>query len=120
MTHRDPVTSEMRQIVLSRDIREWMKRYPLFVSRRGATRSIQGCVAVFLAPSTSGPCWGKLTLDHVKTEPRMGRRAPSDPTHLASLCEGHTENGMRAGFQWNTANRPLLRWYLRSLRAADG
>jgi hypothetical protein len=75
---------------------------------------------VFLAPSTSGPCWGKLTLDHVKTEPRMGRRAPSDPSHLASLCEGHTENGMRAGFQWNTANRPLLRWYLRSLCATDG
>lgn len=54
-------------------------------------------------------------MDHIKDEPQMGKRAPSDPFHLVSLCEGHTENGALAGRQWNTANRPLLRWYLRRL-----
>jgi hypothetical protein len=56
-----------------------------------------------------------LTLDHIKDEQRMGVRAPSDPAHLVSLCQGHTEDGALAGHQWNTANRPVLRWYLRSL-----
>jgi hypothetical protein len=117
MSKRDLVNPELRQIVLARDIREWGARQPLFASRRGAMRSIQGCMAVPLAPSTSGPCFGKLTLDHVKDEPRMGKRAASDPAHLVSLCQGHTEDGMRGGSQWNTANRPLLRWYLRSIGA---
>ena len=50
----------------------------------------------------------------------MGKkRAKSDQHHLVALCEGHTEHGMRAGSQWNTANRPLLRWYLRSMRDAN-
>lgn len=112
---KDPVRAELRQQVLSRDINGWIRRQPLFMERRGLTKSVVGCVAVFLAPATSGPCWGKLTLDHIKDEPRMGKRAKSDPAHLVSLCEGHTENGMRAGFQWNTAHRPLLRWYLKTL-----
>jgi hypothetical protein len=28
----------------------------------------------------------KLTLDHVKDQPRIGRRAPSDPGHLVAMC----------------------------------
>lgn len=114
---KDPVTPELRVLVISRDIRQFVDRTPLFHSRRGSVASMPGCVAAFLAPSTSGPCWGRLTLDHVKDEPRLSKRATSDPAHLVTLCEGHTENGMRAGFQWNTANRPVLRWYLRSLNA---
>src|SRR5262245_57857423 len=111
---RDPVTPEVYAEVIRRDTMEFIRRQVLFESRRGAMRSIPGCVAVFLAPSTSGPCWGRLTLDHVKDQPRMGKRAESDPDHLVSLCEGHTEHGARAGQQWNTANRSVLRWYLRS------
>ncbi len=35
--------------------------------------------------------------------------------HLAVLCEGHTEPGAKAGYQWNTdrRNRQRVREYLR-------
>ena len=120
MTRKDPVTPEIRARVMTRDIRAWLDRYPLFRNVRGGARSIHGCVAVFLAPNTSGPCSGKLTLDHIKDEPMMGQRAPSDLDHLVTLCEGHTERGAKAGFQWNTANRQILRWYLRMVHVSDG
>jgi len=66
-----------------------------------------GCVAVTLSedPST---CGGRLTLDHVKDQPRMGKRAPSDAAHLVSLCWTHHFDG------WATSHRPELREYLRS------
>lgn len=51
-------------------------------------------------------CKGRLTLDHVKDAPRMGRRAPSDPQHLATVCEHHHLDG------WATSHRPQLREYL--------
>lgn len=54
-------------------------------------------------------CRGRLTLDHVKDQPMMGRRAPSDPSHLVTLCEGHHLGG------WATSHRPLLREYLRGV-----
>lgn len=72
-----------------------------------------GCVARVLDDPAN--CWGRITLDHVKEHPRMGDRAPSDRRHLVSLCQGHTEDGRRAGFQWNTAHRPMLREYLREV-----
>lgn len=84
----DPVTPEMRTTVMMRD---------------------RGCVAPVLSPRASGPCWGPLTLDHVKDQPMMGKRAPSDERHLVVLCRGHhIDTG------WATSNRPLLRWYLKS------
>lgn len=88
---KDPVTPETRAAVLKRD---------------------GGCVAKKLIPQESVKCWGRLTLDHVKDNPTMSKRAPSDLAHLATLCQGHTEDGRKAGFQWNTANRPILREYL--------
>jgi hypothetical protein len=109
--HKDPVTPELRLLVLGRDLHQWELRG----GKLRAVSTTAGCVASFLSPITSGPCWGRLTLDHIKDEQRMGVRAPSDPAHLVSLCQGHTEDGARAGHQWNTANRQLLRWYLRSL-----
>lgn len=84
---RDPVSPEVRILVLSRD---------------------GGCVAVLLGEDPAG-CRGRLTLDHVKDEPRMGKRAPSDPRHLVSLCEHHHLDG------WATGHRPLLREYLRGV-----
>ncbi len=67
-----------------------------------------GCVAVWLDqdPAT---CRGRLTLDHVKDQPRMGKRAPSDAAHLVTVCEFHHLEG------WATANRPALREYLRGV-----
>jgi hypothetical protein len=91
--HADPVTPELRMTILKRD---------------------KGCLAPVLSPAASGPCWGPLTLDHVKDQPMMGKRAPSDEQHLVTLCYGHhVETG------WATSNRPLLRWYLRRLYGAD-
>ena len=64
---RDPVKPDVALAVLRRDA---------------------GCVAVTLGedPAT---CHGRLTLDHIKDQPRMGKRAPSDEAHLVSLCEQH-------------------------------
>lgn len=89
---RDPVTLHVRLEVLTRD---------------------GGCVAPRLG-GTFLDCWGRLTLAHVKDEQRMGVRAPSDPRHLASVCEGHTEAGMKAGYVWVTDRRNIeaLRAYL--------
>jgi hypothetical protein len=53
-----------------------------------------------------------LELDHVHDEPTAARRAPSDPAHLVVLCAWH-HRGSKAGHVWATANRPLLRAYLK-------
>lgn len=64
------------------------------------------CVAVRLGASPID-CGGRATLDHVKDQPRMGKRAPSDERHLVALCENHhIWNG------WATSHRPELRAYL--------
>jgi len=90
MTRRDPVTREVALEVLHRD---------------------KGCVAVWLGES-GRDCRGRLTLDHVKDQPMMGKRAPSDPAHLVSLCQWHhVETG------WATSHRPELREYLKEVSA---
>jgi hypothetical protein len=89
---KDPVTPELALAVLRRD---------------------QGCVAPRLGGSFMD-CGGRSTLDHVKDEPRMGVRAPSDMAHLVTLCEGH-----HLWTGWATANRPALREYLRSVNGED-
>jgi hypothetical protein len=85
---RDAVTSDLRLAVLYRD---------------------GGCVAVKLGAS-SADCAGRLTLDHVKDAPMMGKRAPSDMAHLVALCEAHH---LQTG--WATSHRPELRLYLRGV-----
>lgn len=94
---RDPVTPETRAAVFTRD---------------------GGCVAPLLGGSVMD-CFGRLTLEHVKEQLRMGVRAPSDERHLVTLCQGHSEDGRRAGYQWNStkANRARVREYLE--RVAD-
>ena len=97
---RDQVTPELRALVLARD---------------------GGCVATRLdADHQCMSLWGPvartdlwaMTLDHVKDEPRMGRRAPSDAEHLVTLCYGaHIVTG------WATSHRPELRDYLARVTA---
>ena len=72
------------------------------------------CVAPRLG-GTSLDCWGRNRIEHVKDHPRMGVRAESDMAHLVTLCQGHTEDGMRAGYVWATdrENRDAMRRYLR-------
>jgi hypothetical protein len=70
-----------------------------------------GCIAPQVDPN-SGPCSGRITLDHVKWELRLGKRADSIAMCLVSVCEGHSENGAKAGHQWNTANRDLERKWI--------
>jgi hypothetical protein len=92
MTRRDCVTPEMAAETFARD---------------------KGCIAPRLGAES--PCWGRLTIEHVKRELRMGKRGDL----LVSLCEGHTEPGMKAGFQWNTNadNRAKVRDYLAGVAA---
>jgi hypothetical protein len=85
--HRDPVTPAVRLAVLTRD---------------------GGCVAVELGEDAAA-CQSPLTLDHVKDQPMMGKRAPSDAAHLVTLCWFHHLEG------WATAHRPILREYLESV-----
>ena len=83
----DPVTLEMREAVFERD--GWQ------------------CVAPRLG--AADPCIVWLTLDHVQSGyGRMGKRAPSDPAHLVTLCRHHHLDG------WATSHRPELRAYLGS------
>lgn len=84
--HSDPVAPELRLRVLERD---------------------GDCVAFQFAATDE--CRGRLTLDHVKSEPRMGKRAPSDLAHLVTVCEHHHLDG------WATSHRPELRQYLREI-----
>jgi hypothetical protein len=89
--HRDPVSPELREAVLRRD---------------------RGCVAPRLG-ATEYDCHGRLTLDHVKDQPMMGKRAPSDLSHLATLCWTHHLDG------WATSHRPQLREYLARVNAGE-
>lgn len=95
---KDPVTSEVREAVFARDAK---------------ATGYRGWGPLCVAPSldgTAGYCEGYTTLDHVKDQPRMGVRAPSDMGHLVSLCHRHhLETG------WATSHRPELRGYLRDV-----
>lgn len=83
----------------------------LYVLQRDA-----GCVAPRLGGSTFD-CWGRNRIEHVKAEPRMGKRAEPQADRLVTICEGHSEPGMKAGFVWCTAkeNREAMRAYLREV-----
>lgn len=75
-----------------------------------------GCLAPRLGGSAAD-CWGRLRIEHVKREARMGKRGDL----LGTLCEGHTEPGMRAGRVWCTdaENRRRMREHLLSLPVDD-
>lgn len=76
----------------------------------------QGCMAPRLGGSFLD-CAGRNRIEHVQLGyGRTGRRAPSCPCALLTLCEGHTETGMRAGYVWATAhvNRERCRGHLLS------
>jgi hypothetical protein len=49
----------------------------------------------------------KLTVEHVKDEPMMGKRAPSDEAHMLALCFA-----ANAWDHWGSKNRDICRAYL--------
>lgn len=71
------------------------------------------CVAVKLGEPASD-CWGRTRMEHTKRQPRLGKRAESETGRLASICEGHSEPGMKAGRVWVTMaiNRAKVRKWL--------
>lgn len=127
MPHSDPVTEDVRDEVMDRDrvhrfanLCHQFEIDPL-TDEKGAIdmwREAQRnpCVAPTLDPLGSGPCSGRLTLDHVKDQAMMGKRAPSDEQHLVTLCaKHHLGEGDKGGRIWATAHRPLLRAYLNAI-----
>lgn len=78
----------------------------------------RGCMAPRLGGS-SMDCWGRDGIEHVKAEPRMGKRAEPRMDRLLVLCDGHREPGMKAGYCWATdkRNREACREYLRAVSA---
>lgn len=98
--------------VHSRDLRQawernWQSIMP-FQRWLASSTLATPCVARFLDPGVDA-CDGRITLDHVKDQPMMGKKAPDDIHHLASICWHHHLDG------WATANRPLLREYLKEV-----
>lgn len=97
-TKADPVTGAVRWVVIHRD---------------------QTCVLAKLEPGhICRDRWGethgasdqrRLTLEHVKSELAMGRRAPSDLSHLVALC-AHANISVPSKGQ-----RELMRAYLAAL-----
>ena len=86
-----------------------------------------GCVARHLgAPGECRNVWGDpandsmgnplrsaMTVDHVpEGYSTMGKRAPSDMSHLVLTCYAHHLGG------WSTSHRPELREYLEKFRRA--
>lgn len=67
------------------------------------------CLAPILAAAHDqpvDPCDGRLTIEHVHTEPTMGKRAKSDKWHCLLLCFHHNVDG------WASMHKDWEREYL--------
>jgi hypothetical protein len=87
---KDRVSSELWDRIVLRDAhRIWRQSENIltFPAWMSLTKVI--CVVGFLGPSGSVSCFGGQTLEHVKDDLMMGRRAPSDERHLVAACWGH-------------------------------
>ena len=58
-------------------------------------------------------CWGRNTIEHVHTEPMLGKRAPSDKRHMLLLCLHHNSDG------WASMHKDWERDYLARVEGAD-
>ena len=83
VTHKDRVTPALRSTVLLRD--GACVLFLLALERPGSPSPWHICRDVW-GNEHSPYDLDKLTLEHVKDQPRMGRRAPSDPAHLVAMC----------------------------------
>ena len=94
----DPVTPEVREAVLRRDVMCVLARLDWQHVFRDAWGNRHSPADLSI-----------LTLEHVKDELAMGKRAPSDPQHLVALC-AHANIGVPS-----KAQRAMLRQYLREV-----
>lgn len=99
LTRPDPVTPGLRGEVLALD------DYRCVAPKLGATDMCRNRWGSPIIVTGKMP-HSALTLDHVKDQPRMGKRASSDRQHLVTLCWHHHLDG------WATSHRPELREYL--------
>lgn len=80
--------------------REWRASHPVV------------CVVPILDPTNRSKCGGKQTVEHVKDQLMMGKKAPDDEFHLLACCMNHNS--------WNPPSKVLrqkMRTRLRELRA---
>jgi hypothetical protein len=99
MLRRTPLKrSPMKRKARKSDVPEWLFGYLMGRDR--------GCKAPALG--ATDPCSGRLTIEHVKSESRMGKRAESDPAHTLLLCLGHN-----TGWALYAASKDAEREYLR-------
>ena len=85
-----PITDRLREKVMLRDRHAiWeASKSPLSFVAFWARKKIF-CMVDVLDPSDSVHCWGPSTLDHVKDDLMMGKKAPDDEYHLVTLCWYH-------------------------------
>jgi hypothetical protein len=115
-----PITALLRETVFMRDAKaiwEWSEErihhhltFKEFLAQR---RRRPLCLVELLDPPASARCSGRSTLEHVKDQLRMGKKAPDDEQHLVILCEFHNV--------WSPPSKVLrekIRWYLANAYAA--
>ena len=88
------MSSELWETVVARDARrifsETTGSVPTSSQSMGLLfRGTPICVVGHLSPPGSVKCFGGQTVEHVKDDLAMGRRAPSDERHLVACCWGH-------------------------------
>lgn len=117
-----PITARLRETVFLRDARAIYlndphrdNRVPFEVWLRRRQSQLTGalCLVELLDPPASRKCSGRSTLEHVKDQLRMGKKAPDDEQHLVILCEYHNV--------WNPPSKDLrakIRRYLANAYAA--
>lgn len=74
---RDPVTPELREYVLRRD-------GSCLLWKMDPGHQCRDTFGNQHAPTDLD----RLTIEHVKDQPRLGKRAPSDARHCLALCGG--------------------------------
>ena len=110
--HRDPVTQDLYDATMYRDAMRCMA--PILAEQHD--ESIDACAGPAGMPAVrfvgiDGPVYDlrALTIEHVKFESRMGRRAESRPDRVLVLCWHHNVDG------WANTHKDWERDYLRSL-----
>ena len=95
--------TELRSKRRKSDVPDWLFGYLL--ARDG------GCKAPALG--ATDPCFGRLTIEHVKFESMVGKRAPSDKWHTLILCLSHN-----TGWALLSASKAAEREYLSRVEGA--